>query len=314
MKVFLTGATGYIGGSILRNLMERGHMPVALVRSPAAADRLRSNKVSVCVGDMTLPAAWQGQAAECDAIIHAAQIRFPKRIGRSWVAHAAAADAAAIRALAQSAKSGGKCKAFIYTSGVSVFGDHGDQWIDESSSCRPSDLGQYHLSGEGMVQREIKRGLPGVILRPSLPYAASGTFNQFFLAPAAMGRFNFVGTGMNYCPCVDLGDLGRAYVLAIEAAPIGKTIAVVDDAPMTMRDIGQALLSSFGRRDGKLKGAPVWLAGLFAGMPLARMLSESYRVRNGNLKSLLGWSPKHASLADALPEIIGAYRSAVDNV
>lgn len=145
-----------------------------------------------------------------------------------------------------------------------------------------------------------------VVLRPGLPYAAAGTFASFFLAGAARGKFQHVGTGENFFPCEHLDDLALAYALAVEKPPAGQVIAVVDDDPPRLKELGRTLLDHLG--GGRLSAAPVWLAGLLAGRPLAEMLADSYRVRNDRAKALLGWRPRFATLREGLPAVVEEYR------
>jgi nucleoside-diphosphate-sugar epimerase len=308
MRVFLTGATGYIGGAVLEALRRHDHDVVALVRAPEKAKALAERGcATIILGDMCEPHTWQAEAARSDAIVHAAQLRFGRRIDGGWVRRATVADRTVSRALLDAAESGGRCRAFVFTSGVSAFGDHGVHWIDEAVTGAPSEIGKYHLDGERFVLDGLSRKIPVVVLRPGLPYAAAGgTFANFFLANAVKRRFEIVGDGTNFFPCEHLDDLAEAYALAVERPPTGETIALVDDEPLTMNDFGDLLLSHFG--GGKVRRAPGWFVGLFAGGPLARMLGESYRVKNTKAKTLLGWRPRYATIRDGLPTVVAQYR------
>lgn len=308
MRIFLTGATGYVGGAVLESLQARGHTLVALVRSEQAAARLRDAGTQALVGDMCVPGTWADEVGRCDAVVHAAQLRFGRRVGLRWVREAVQADRTCVETLLAGAKRGGRCRAFIYTSGVSAFGDHGDEWIDEATPCTPSALGRFHLEGEQLARTGTALGVPTVVLRPGLPYAPSGTFAAFFLSQAAGGKFGVVGQGNNYMPCEHLDDLAEAYALAVEAPPAGEVISIVDDEPITFRALGELLLQHLG--GGGVRGAPQWLVTLFAGRALGPMLGESYRVRNAKAKALLGWRPRHASIREGLPDVVARYRRA----
>ena len=306
MRVFLTGATGYIGGAVLSALRRHGHEVVALVRTPKKADALRASNAMAVLGDMTSPDGWIAAAAQCDAIIHTAQIRLEKRLGNSWVRKAKNADAIAIRGLQSAAVNGGRCKTFIYTSGVSVFGDHGSRPINEDAIGKPGAIGRYHLAGERLALEGATPDLATIVLRPGIPYSTEGNFAEYFLAPAATGTFSLVGDGDNYFPGQHLDDLAEAYALTLERRPAGEVLAVVDDEPMRMREIARLLLDQFG--GGKLRPAPPWLVGLIAGRPLAQMMSESYRVDNARAKAALRWQPRYPSLREALPSIVSKFQ------
>jgi nucleoside-diphosphate-sugar epimerase len=307
MRVFVTGATGLVGNAVAAALKARHHDVIALVRTHADADRLRALGYQAVLGDTTAPETWQKQAASADAHVHAAFLRPGKRLGRRWVRNARAADRQAFRALVHAAEAGGgRCKALCYTSGISIFGDHGDAWIDESAALRPGAIGAIKRAGEEMVADAFKAGLPAFSLRPGLVYAPSGVFRDFFLKPAARGQFSYIGSGTAYHSTVSVGDLAQAYCLAIENPIPGEVLNAVDDKPLRWLEFAELLLKGFG--GGRAKPAPPWLVSIFAGQPLVEMLTASYRVRNDTIKKRLGWQPRYSTLADGLLPIIAEYK------
>jgi len=305
VRVFITGATGLVGSAVATALKARGHDVITLVRRDADAERLRTLGYQPVIGDVTAPETWQKQAAGADAHVHAAFLRPGRRLGRSWVRNAQTVDCTAFQALVRAAEAGGRCKALCYTSGISIFGDHGDAWIDESAALCPGAIGAVKRAGEEMVADAFKAGLPAFSLRPGLVYASSGVFRDFFLAPAASGRFGYIGNGAAYHSTVSVGDLAQAYCLAIEKPIPGQALNVVDDKPLRWVEFAELLLKGFG--GGSAKGAPPWLASIFAGQPLVEMLTASYRVRNNRIKEMLGWEPQYPTLGDGLLPIIAEY-------
>jgi nucleoside-diphosphate-sugar epimerase len=307
VKIFLTGASGYVGGAVAQKLKSKGNYVIALARNNESAIQLEELGYTVIKGDMLSPQNWQSQAAEADTFIHCAQLRFGKRVGMSWVDKAAAADQAAWRGIITAAKQSKNCKAIIYTSGISVVGDYNGQWTDESTTPKPSQtVGSYHLQGEQLAREALRDGLPVIIIRPSLPVSSGGTFASFFLSQAEKGKLQLVGDGKNYWPTIHLEDLVNAYALALEVRPIGETIIVSDDNPLTMKEFSNTLLHQFGK--GKAKSAPKWLVSLFAGAPIANLLVSSFRVRNHKAKKILGWNPQYPTFYEALKEMMSSYR------
>lgn len=306
MRVFITGASGLVGSAVAAALKARGHDVITLVRTDADAKRLRALGYQPVIGDVTAPETWQKQAAGADAHVHAAFLRPGRRLGRRWVRSAQVTDRKAFRALVRAAKAGGRCQALCYTSGISIFGDHGDAWIDEFAALRPGIIGAIKRAGEEMVADAFKAGLPAFSLRPGLVYAPSGVFRDFFLKPAASGRFSYIGSGSAYHSTVSVVDLAEAYCLAIEKPIPGQALNVVDDKPLRWVEFAELLLKGFG--GGQAKRAPPWLVSIFAGQPLVEMLTASYRVRNNRIKEILGWQPQYATLADGLLPVIAEYR------
>jgi nucleoside-diphosphate-sugar epimerase len=306
--VFITGATGLLGSAVAAAFSRRGHPITALVRREEQREALRAKGYRTVVGDLCEPAAWQHEAAAADVLIHLAIVRSGKRLGQSWVAAAIAAERIGMRGLIAAASQGGRCRALVHTSGISIYGDHGDEWIDESSPLRPGAIGRLKLAGECLAREAAEAGLPAFSLRPGLTYAAAGVFRDFFLAQAAKQKFNYIGTGAAFHSMVHLDDLVAAYALAVERPPIGEALNLTDNEPLRWREFADVLLAEFG--GGKAKGAPPWLVSLFAGRPLVEMLTSSYRVRNARAKERLGWNPKHSSLRDGIRLVAAEYRCA----
>jgi nucleoside-diphosphate-sugar epimerase len=221
------------------------------------------------------------------------------------VAHASAADRIAFQGLLAAARKGGKCKIIIYTSGISVYGDHGDSWVDERSALRPGIIGRMKLAGEEAAMAAVQEGLPVCVLRPGLVYASQGVFAEFFLAEAARKKFNYIGKGSAFHSTVYMKDLANAYALAIEKPSTGEIFNVVDDHPLRWTEFAKTLLDGF--HGGKAKGAPPWLVSLFAGKPLVEMLTASYRVKNQKIRDCLGWRPTFSSLGEGLQEVISEF-------
>lgn len=303
MNVFITGASGYIGGAVARELQKKGHNIIALARTNSTAKALQAKGYTAILGDLLQPDKWQKQAAQANVFIHCAQVRLGKRIGKRWLQQAAHADRVAFTGIVEAATRSSHCTAIIYTSGISVVGDYGSEWTDENTPLKPSTtVGSYHVQGEQLAREAHSRGLPVVVIRPSLPVSAAGTFSDFFLAQAAQGKLRYIGNGQNFCPTVHLEDLAQAYVLAVENPPVGETLIVSDNNPLTMEDFSNALTQQFGK--GKAKSAPKWLVSVLAGKPLANLLSSSFRVKNDKAKKLLGWKPHHPTFYDALAQVL----------
>jgi nucleoside-diphosphate-sugar epimerase len=307
MKVFILGGTGLVGGEVAKTLKARGHEVGMLTRTRDQAAGAIQQGFSAVQGDMARPKAWIDEAATADALVNAAILRPGKRLSRKWVEEASAAEYLAFQGLLTAARKGGKCKIIIHTSGISIYGDHGDDWVDESSALQPGVIGQMKFAGEKTAMAAMREGFPVCVLRPGLVYAPRGVFADFFLSEAAKKKFNYIGDGNAFHSTVHAGDLAKAYALAIENAPAGEIFNVVDDLPLRWREFAEILLDGF--HGGKAKGAPSWLVSLFTGRPLVEMLAASYRVRNRKIRDNLGWKPSFSSLGDGLPEVISEYDS-----
>src|SRR5687768_6028394 len=117
MRIFLTGATGYIGSAVLDALLRAGHDVTALVRDPEKAERVSRRGVHPIVGDLAKPASYSAAAVAADAIVHTAFDTSKKgqKVDRQAIDTLLAAAARRVEA--------GQSASVVYTSGVWVLGD-----------------------------------------------------------------------------------------------------------------------------------------------------------------------------------------------
>ena len=129
MRIFLTGATGYIGSAVLDALLRANQQVTALVRTPAAADVLASRGVAPVLGDLRTVKSYRGAADAHDAYIHAAADASPNR---------EEVDFKALETLLSAASESAKFwpVAFVYTSGLWALGSNAKR-MDESVQVNP---------------------------------------------------------------------------------------------------------------------------------------------------------------------------------
>src|SRR3712207_9168287 len=113
MRVFITGGTGYVGRAVTSAFVNAGHEVVGLARTGERAEALKALGARPVVGGLEDPSAYVGTAAGCDAVVHLAQSQGP---GRETT------DAAAVRALLDAARRGGRAGVFVYTFVLFVLG------------------------------------------------------------------------------------------------------------------------------------------------------------------------------------------------
>lgn len=170
MKIFLTGATGYIGSVIAEKLLQAGHQVVGLARSEASAQTLEKQGVEPYHGDINDPGILTVAARAVDGVIHTAF-----DLGSGDFSAANAAEAKAVDALIAGLQ--GSDKPLILTSGTGVLGNTGDIIYDEDTPIVPAESPavkalQMRLTIEKAVLRAV--GLRGVVLRPPNVYGRGG--------------------------------------------------------------------------------------------------------------------------------------------
>src|SRR5687767_1644332 len=134
MRIFLTGATGYIGSAVLDAMLRAGHEVTALVRDPEKAERVSRRGVQAVLGELLNPASYASAAEACDAIVHTAYEYSPRGPKVDRLAIETLLDAAGRHAAAS-----GKAGTFVYTSGVWVLGDTQGR-ATEDSPINPPQL------------------------------------------------------------------------------------------------------------------------------------------------------------------------------
>lgn len=286
MRIVLTGATGYIGSSVLAALVARGHDVIAPVRSAASAATATDAGASAVVGDITDPGWFTPLLHDADAAIHLAA----SRAGDGAQFDGAVADAV-IAAFA------GTGKPYIHTGGLWIHGPSDD--LTEETPFNPPALVAWR---EGVESRLEAADLELSIVEPGIVYGhGAGIPASLADAPKdAEGRLTVVGDGTQHWPTVHVDDVADLYALIVERpAPAGRVLALSGQNP-TVAEIGEA----FAGGPVVPEGADDSRTRLGAGYADALMLDQQ---GSGAKARALGWSPSRASLLDE----IGSGRYAV---
>jgi nucleoside-diphosphate-sugar epimerase len=276
MKVFLTGATGYIGSAIADRLRAAGHEVVGLARSDAAATKLKTAGISAVMGDFSDPKTVGAAARAVDGVISTATTYSP------------AADGPAIEAILSGLF--GTNKPFIYTSGIWSHGDTGGRVVDETSPPKPAELVKWRQSVEERVLEGAKRGIRSVVIRPAIVYGRGGGIPAGFVESALKdGAAQYVGTGENRWPFVHVDDLAHLYLLALEKAPPGTLLLGVSGPSRRVREVAAAASRGVGA-GGKTTAVPLEQAREKLGA-YADALVLDQQASGKRAEQLLGWRP-----------------------
>ncbi len=292
MNIFLTGATGYIGGAVADALMLAGHSVTGLARSDEAAARLHLKGIIPLRGDLTSPATVAAAAADLDGVIH------------TGTTNDGRLDQAAIRAMLDALHGSGK--PFVYTSGVWVLGNTGDTLADETAPLSPAALVAWRPAVERMVLDSAQHGVRAIVIRPALVYGKGGGIPAELVSSArANGSARYVGTGQNRWPVIDVDDLADLYVRALERATPATLLNAADDSAHRVKEIAQAASAGAGR-DGHTESWPLDQARETLGA-YADALVLDQRVSSAKAKTMLDWKPRAAGILDDLRR--GSYAS-----
>ncbi len=291
MNIFLTGASGYIGGSVALALREAGHHVRGLTRDERTAGLLAASGIEAVIGSIDDADLLSREASAADAVIHTASAD-----------HAPSAHAL-IDALA------GSGKALLHTSGSSIVADdaHGDRLsdvvVDEDTPLVVHPLKQARRDIDLAVLEAAGRGVRSVVICPGLVYGVGRGLKRDsvqvpFLAANARGKgiVEIVGSGRNVWSNVHLDDLVPLYLLALKQAPAG-SFYFAENGESSFRDLGDALAGRLGLPG--VASVPVDDAVLAWGEARARFsFGGNSRMRANRARRELGWSPSQPSLID----------------
>ncbi|MGB8266524.1 MAG: NAD-dependent epimerase/dehydratase family protein [Candidatus Velthaea sp.] len=290
MRVFITGATGYVGHAVALAAKKRGHDVVGLARSEAARERLLRANLHPVMGDLTTPEVLHEMVRDADAVIYCAFAQGP--------------DAAEIEAAALSvmlAAIGKDHKAFIYTSGVWVYGWRGDAVVDEGAPLSPTPLVAWRPDHEQRVLAAATReNVRTMVIRPATVYGNGGGIIGGMIAEAGAngGVVKIVGDGANRWSTVRVDALAELYVLALERASGGSIYNATHGAPVRYADIARAA-SRAGGGDGAIDHLDLDYARSFMG-PFADALALDLQVSAQKAARELGWNPHRPTVLDEL--------------
>jgi nucleoside-diphosphate-sugar epimerase len=284
MKAFVTGATGFIGGRLVRRLRARGDEVVALVRSPEKATDLSGLGCELIEGDLSSTEAIRRGVAGCDAVFHAAAVY---KVGIPKSERPAMEDANVTgteRVFDAAAEAG--VKRIVYVSTVAVFGNTNGDVVDEGYQRPGNDfLSTYDETkyrAHQVALDRIAKGAPIVIVQPGGVYGPGdhselgNMIDQVRTGKLRMLMFPELGFNLVHVEDVaegmvlahDRGEVGEAYVLGGEISTMRKLVEKVADlsgrkAPK--RELPPAMMKlaiPIGPLVGKMMGFPPNLAEL----------------------------------------------------
>ncbi|MET7424293.1 SDR family oxidoreductase [Dactylosporangium sp. NPDC005555] len=298
MRVFVTGASGWVGRGLVPDLIAAGHEVTGLARSDAAAESLRAMGAGVRRGSLDDLDALRTASAAAEGVVHLA-FKHDLFFTGDFAA-ATDADRAAIDTFAEALAGTGK--PLVMASGMlGVLGLPPGAVATERDGLAPSaDAGPISGAGGRMANARHVLALAGQGVRSSvvrLPPATHGEGDNGFTATAiAFARRAkvavYVGDGGNRWPAVHRDDAARLFRLALESAPAGSVLHAVGDEGVPIRAVAETFAAHLGipavsvtaDRAGDSVG---WLGGLWGvdGPASARLTHD-----------LLGWRPTRPGL------------------
>ncbi len=292
MRVFVTGATGFVGSAVVEELLNHGHEVLGLVRSDRSAELLATLGAEVHRGDLQAPETLRSGSLAADAVIHTAFLHDFLRFQESC-----AIDRAAIETLGAAIDD--TDKPLIVTAGV-AFLETAEQVATENDKA-PGPTDQYPRASETAANALAARGIRASVMR--LPPSVHGTGDRGFVPmlidiAREKGLSAYVGEGRNLWSAVHRRDAARAFRLAIEFGATGETYHAVAEEGVPFRKIAQAIATGLGAPcesvpEEKAEEHFTWFA------PFAALDQPASSVRT---RERLGWTPTGPELLEDIAE------------
>lgn len=290
-KIFITGVTGYIGGSVAEKLVDRGHQVSGLVRSEDNIATLKKRGIRTVIGSLNQVTLIEEESKKADCIINAADA------DNSFVV------ATMLKAIE------GLDKTFIHTSGSSLVGlrDNGKVSNTVYHEDMPI-LAALEKMGRIAIDRSVLeyslKGVRTIVICPTMIYGTGlGIKKQSIQVPLLIdlakekGIAMHVGEGENIWSNVHIDDLAELYVLAMEKAPAG-SFFYAENGEASYREIAKTIGESLGY-GSETQALDIDEAIERWGPEAAHFaFGANSRVNAEKAKKLLGWVPKSHSICE----------------
>ena len=290
MKVLLTGASGYIGGSVADGLLKRGDKVVGLVRSREKADAVEKLGIQPLIGTLDDADLLRNAAADADAVVNAAD----------------SDHQGAIEAMLDGLEGSGK--PFVHTSGSSVIsdtanGEASEAIFNEDTPVIATDDKAPRLAIDNLVRNAATRQIRSAVICNTMIYGHGlGVHRDSIQVPSLIrqarssGTARHVGQGLNRWSTIHVSDMVALYLAAIDHAPAGLFV-FAESGEVQFRDITSTIAETWnlgGPDDWSIAEATEEWGREYA----IYALGSNSRVRSKYASRVLAWEPSHSGVLD----------------
>ncbi|MDZ4823340.1 MAG: NAD-dependent epimerase/dehydratase family protein [Flavobacteriales bacterium] len=305
MKYFITGATGFVGGSLVRQLRHAGHDVNAVVRNPESAQSLKSKGVTLVKGDVTEKESMREAMRGCDGVFHVAGWY---KVGVKDKSPGRRINIDGTRNVCELMKELGIAKG-VYTSSLAVNSDSNGILNDENFHFTGRHLSEYDRTkaeAHDVAEKFISEGLPLVIVMPGLIYGPDGTsLSDEALRNYLKKKLPLIPKRAAYC-WAHVDDIAHAHILAMEIAKPATTYIIAGEShtlveafdiakeitgiepPMSVPPFILTISSWFSR----LAEIFITLPEMYASEALRVQAGATYLGTNAKAKKDLGYNPR----------------------
>ncbi len=319
-KVLVTGATGFIGGYLVRALCEAGYPVRALVRNEARAPTAPG--VELYTGDLLRPDSLVGIEQGVEVVVHCASI-----LGKWGTPNALLHDVnvqGSINLLARF--EGIALRRYVHLSAGGVTGPVRQGFVDETYVCKPATpYEKTKLLAEQQVLKLSRRmGIPATVVRPTFTYGPGDPHKIGLFRAVKTGRYAFIGDGESVNHPVFVEDLVSGIRLVLDKGRTGEVYIIGGERPVTKRELVDTIADTLGVKRPTLR-IPRWLAVAVAWKleALGRllrfepiltrsrvmMMADNFGYSIAKARDELGYAPQ-TDLGQGIAMTIRSYREA----
>lgn len=289
MRVFVTGASGFVGSAIVKELLQARHQVLGLARTDASAEELLKAGAEVHRGNLDDLESLKAGAGQCDAVIHTA-------FNHDFTRYKQSCEEDRQIILALGAALEGTSRPLVVTSGIGLL--HYDRRVTEDDQVPSSDVAPRAASEEAAYEL-IAQGVNAYILR--LPPTTHGEGDHGFVpmvidSAKANGQSVYIEEGQNRWPAAHRFDAAAMYRLIIEKQPEQRVFHAVAEEGVPFKEIATAIanglhLQTVSKTKEDAQQHFGWLTH-FASIDCPASSEQSRKV--------LGWEPKEIGLLEDL--------------
>jgi nucleoside-diphosphate-sugar epimerase len=292
MRVFVTGASGFVGTAVVENLIRAGHTVLGLARSDGAADAMTRMGAEAHRGDLSDLEELSAGARVCDGVIHTAYNH-----DFSQFAAAGETDRRAVEALG--AELAGSGRPLVVTSAIGLLAS--GQPTTEGDAGDSKSPGAVRIPSEDTALALASAGVRSSVIRLPLMVhdrTRQGLATRLIGLARQTGISAYIGDGINRWPAVHRLDAAHLYRIALEKGAAGSRYHAIAEDSIRLREIAEVI--------GKILNVPVIAispakaAGHFGF--LAYFVGSDFLTSSAHTKEALGWDPTHPGvIADLEP-------------
>jgi len=318
-RMLVSGATGFIGGNLVREALRRGFSVRVLARDRRRAEEL--GPVEVFEADLRDASSLEGVERDVDVVVHCAGL-----LGK-WGMEDAAVEAINVGgslALLERFAEKTDCR-YIHLSAGGVTGPVSETSVDETYACRPATAYERtKLAGEQQVlARAATLGISAAVVRPTFTYGPGDPHKLALFRAVKRGRFAFIDHGRSVLHPVYIDDAVAGTLLAVDRAHVGEVYIVGGERPVAKRELIHAIADALGvaRPSRSVPRSLAWpIATVFETVGRAlgfepvltrsrvMMMGDNFGYSIEKARRELGYSPS-TDLIPGIRRTVEAYRS-----